>query len=108
MHEDANAAAAVLDDACRERIEDVAALLVVGGVDVEKERLATLAPYGARDLLDVRHAGATVEVHAADVQTAPRQLSRRRLTESARSAENQRPAPVTLLRHRGRDIWQLS
>jgi hypothetical protein len=92
MHEHTHDAAAVLRDALCERVDDLTALLVIGGIDVQEERLASRLTDRRGDLVDVLHAGAAIEMHAAHVEAARREHPRGGLAETTRGTEDEGPA----------------
>ena len=70
----------------------VRALLVVGGVHVDVQRLAAGRRDPGLDLLDMGEGGPEIEVDPDDPVAARREGQRRRLAHPARGAEDERPA----------------
>src|SRR5262245_6797948 len=75
-----------------DRGHDLAALGVVGGIDVEELGAASRSPNLADDAVDVGLRGLAVEVHAEDVPAGFRQGDRAGLAESGRGAQDESPA----------------
>ncbi len=88
-----------LREALRETREGGGALLVVGRVHVDEDRLGPGRRDGRLDLLDMLEAGPEVQVDPEDPVARPGQGQPRGLSHAARCAENQRPA-LAVVRHR--------
>src|SRR4029079_2428523 len=93
---------AALFEAPLNLVTDLFALALVGGVDVEKPRLATVGFDLVLNPLDVGHRGASIEVDADDMAARARQDAAHRLPKTARSTEDEGPPGQGRNRHRGR------
>ena len=80
--------------------QDACPLLIVRGIAVDEQRLATGGRDARLDLFDVGHALAPIQMHAADVVARLGEGHGRRLAKAAARAQDQRPwLAVVCVRH---------
>ena len=77
---------------CQQLSDNARPLLVIGGIDVEEQRLSAMRSDLGLDLFDMSHVLAPVEVHAADVVAGGGQRQRRGFAKAAAGTQDQPPA----------------